>query len=97
MIDSLRNESAGWRLQEIEEAYKATFDWIFEKPELEFCAWLQNGSGIYWINGKPGSGKSTLMKHIYQHPRTMEIMAERDKSRLQVTASFFFHDRGIST
>ena len=96
-MDSLRNESAGWRFQEIEEAYKATFDWIFEKPELEFCAWLQNGTGIYWINGKPGSGKSTLMKHIYKHPRTMEIIAQRDESRLQVTANFFFHDRGIST
>ncbi|KAM0797668.1 hypothetical protein BDR22DRAFT_862434 [Usnea florida] len=97
MMDSLCNESAGWRFQEIEEAYRATFDWIFENPELEFCAWLQNGSGIYWINGKPGSGKSTLMKHIYQHPRTMEIVAQRDGSRLQVTANFFFHDRGIST
>ena len=97
MMDSLCNESAGWRFQEIEEAYKATFDWIFENPKLEFCAWLQNGSGIYWINGKPGSGKSTLMKHIYQHPRTMEIMAQRDESRLQVTANFFFHDRGISS
>ena len=95
-MNSLCNESAEWRFQEIEEAYKATFDWVFENPELEFCAWLQNGSGIYRIHGKPGSGKSTLMKHIYQHPRTMEIIAQRDESRLQVTANFFFHDRGIS-
>lgn len=95
-MDSLRNESAEWRFEGIEEAYKTTFDWIFENPELEFCAWLQNGSGVYWINGKPGSGKSTLMKHIYRHPQTIEIMAQRDQSRLQVTAAFFFHDRGIS-
>ena len=96
MMDSLRNESAEWRYQEIEEAHQATFDWIFENPELDFCAWLQSGSGVYWINGKPGSGKSTLMKHVYHHPRTIEIMAQRDQARLQVTAAFFFHDRGIS-
>ena len=89
MMDSLRNESAEWRFEGIEEAYKTTFDWIFENPELEFRAWLQKGSGVYWINGKPGSGKSTLMKHVYRHPQTIEIMAQRDQSRLQVTAAFF--------
>ena len=89
-MDSLRNKSAELRLEEIKEAYKTTFDWIFENSELDFCSWLQNGSGIYWINGKPGSGKSTLMKHVYRHPRTIEIIAQRDQSRLQVTAAFFF-------
>ena len=96
MMDSLRNDIAKWRFEEIEEAYKTTFDWIFENPELKFCEWLQNGSGVYWINGKPGSGKSTLMKHVNRHPQTMKIVAQRDQSRLQVAASFFFHDRGIS-
>lgn len=36
------------------------------------------------------------MKHVYHHPRTIEIMAQRDQARLQFTAAFFFHDRGIS-
>lgn len=27
-----------------------------------FLKWLQGGGSMYWITGKPGSGKSTLMK-----------------------------------
>lgn len=27
--------------------------------------WLESGSGVYWISGKAGSGKSTLMKHLF--------------------------------
>ena len=46
-----------------------TYDWIFEAtstaPEpVNFMPWLQNDEGIFWITGKAGSGKSTLMKHM---------------------------------
>ncbi|KAI0126414.1 hypothetical protein BJ170DRAFT_733728 [Xylariales sp. AK1849] len=29
-----------------------------------FLHWLESGEHVYWIGGKPGSGKSTLMKYI---------------------------------
>lgn len=35
-----------------------------------FTDWLQADLGIYWIVGKPGSGKSTLMKFIWCEART---------------------------
>jgi len=33
----------------------------------QLVQWLKHGSGTFWISGKPGSGKSTLMKFL-THP-----------------------------
>ncbi|KAI1866694.1 uncharacterized protein JN550_007547 [Neoarthrinium moseri] len=35
-----------------------------------FHCWLNQDDKLYWIQGKPGSGKSTLMKHLVQNPAT---------------------------
>ena len=35
-----------------------------------FVNWLSTGNGIFHIYGKLGSGKSTLMKFLCDHPRT---------------------------
>ena len=54
----------------VHEAHEATFRWIFEDPEGRpcvwdnFCEWLQSDQRLYWITGKAGSGKSTLMRFI---------------------------------
>ncbi|KAK7998223.1 hypothetical protein PG989_006263 [Apiospora arundinis] len=32
-----------------------------------FISWLQDDGGVFWITGKPGAGKSTLMKYICLH------------------------------
>ncbi|KAF5972356.1 heterokaryon incompatibility protein het-E-1 [Fusarium coicis] len=33
---------------------------------IGFKEWLASDSSLYWITGKPGSGKSTLMKYLLQ-------------------------------
>lgn len=45
---------------------------VMEKARDDFIAWLERDHGIFHISGKPGSGKSTLMKYLYQHKRTKE-------------------------
>ena len=35
-----------------------------------FVAWMQTDGDLFWITGKPGSGKSTLMKFLSQDSRT---------------------------
>ncbi|KAI1762410.1 hypothetical protein GGR53DRAFT_521656 [Hypoxylon sp. FL1150] len=35
-----------------------------------FSDWLRSDSKIYWVSGKPGSGKSTLIKYILDNPLT---------------------------
>src|SRR3569833_2497551 len=64
----------GGRLDQIKDAADYTFDWVW-KPQ-GFEAWLKSGGGIYWIVGKPGSGKSTMMKYLSSHPRTFDTLSD---------------------
>jgi hypothetical protein len=81
-----------------------TYEWIFTNPDAEtetrpydsFRAWLQGGRGIYWIAGKPGSGKSTLMKFIKNHKKTRIMLQKWSGSEQLVVASFFFWRAGTS-
>ena len=36
-------------------------------PKQAFIDWLKTGTELFWISGKPGSGKSTLMDYIYHN------------------------------
>lgn len=76
----------------IAEAHQKTFHWIYERPDLGFVQWLKSGTGVYWITGKAGSGKSTLMKFIYQDQRTYRNLPSDAENTL--VSGFFFHDRG---
>ena len=55
-----------------------TYKWILETqhacseitespPSQTFVDWLENGTELFWISGKPGSGKSTLMDYVYHN------------------------------
>ena len=80
------------RYDEIAEAHKQTFRWIYERPELKFVDWLKAGKGVYWISGKAGCGKSTLMKFLFEDHRTYESLP-KDIDNTSIF-SFFFHDSG---
>jgi hypothetical protein len=82
------------RFDKIEDASNGTFDWIFGDPDLNLAHWLRSETGIYWIRGKPGSGKSTLMKYLHNHPKTSELLKTWKPGRLQIDAWFFFDVRG---
>jgi hypothetical protein len=64
-LQALRFKSMTYRHETIAEAHCRTFEWIFQDRDIEgnswskFSEWLESGSGIYWIKGKAGSGKST--------------------------------------
>lgn len=52
-------------------------------------------SGLFWVTGKPGSGKSTLMKYIVhnisQHPRTKPLLERwRAKRKLHFAHHYFW-------
>ncbi|OAL37221.1 hypothetical protein AYO20_03397 [Fonsecaea nubica] len=99
ILKSLVFERMAARYSAIAEAHKDTFKWIFEpsrwpssdpRSGIRFHEWLTHGEGIYWVSGKPGSGKSTLMKYLYDCSETLQrLEAWADGSRL-VTAGFFF-------
>ncbi|RFN51453.1 vegetative incompatibility protein het-e-1 [Fusarium flagelliforme] len=55
------------RVLTIKDAHEGTFRWIFEKNDTTgFKSWLVSDEPLYWITGKPGSGKSTLMRYLLQ-------------------------------
>ncbi len=78
ILNDLESADMDERSSRIDPAHVNTFRWIFEPPQntgsrpadtppwSNFVSWLEqeDASKIYWITGKPGSGKSTLMKYI---------------------------------
>ena len=72
LLEKLRYSGMEDRIERIAKAYENTFQWIWEARPLSdkawsnFVEWLESDSRLYWITGKAGSGKSTLMKFICQ-------------------------------
>ena len=82
------------RENQIEQAHSHTYEWVFTSEKCGFRKWMEGDDGIFWIKGKPGSGKSTLMKYIVQDIRTHQTLSARKRKVLSIPA-FFFHDRGV--
>lgn len=66
--------------------------WQFmEKARDDFIFWLERDHGIFHISGKPGSGKSTLMKYLCQHRRTKgHLKAWAGDKNLSIGEFFFW-------
>jgi hypothetical protein len=88
------------RYEDVMEAYPETFEWIYVDSASDglrwdnFSEWLKTGSGVYWISGKAGSGKSTLMKHIFDDSRTHEYLTSWEGDYPLCIATFFFWGKG---
>ncbi|KAM7203885.1 hypothetical protein V8F33_001856 [Rhypophila sp. PSN 637] len=84
------------RKSRVSKAHDTTFRWIFDKnisgPWDSFNAWLKSEEQVYWISGKPGSGKSTLMKYLVDHDTTKELLQEWDPA--VSILSFFLWNSG---
>ncbi|KAL9619034.1 MAG: hypothetical protein Q9160_006289 [Pyrenula sp. 1 TL-2023] len=94
--DGLHDEAAGLRVHEVDQVYahdKKSFEWLFT-DETQFSRWLSDGNGlwdpIFWITGKPGSGKSTLMRFALEHLRTKNTLPDS----IGEPIAYFFHLRG---
>ncbi|KAH7074711.1 hypothetical protein BKA63DRAFT_596298 [Paraphoma chrysanthemicola] len=91
------------RAEAIPLAFKETFEWIFSDDRSSntqagpqsFAEWLQrDNDSIYWITGKPGSGKSTLMKYISSDHRLSSLLAKWANGQNLTQASFYFWNSG---
>lgn len=89
IVTSLNYTSRPARLDSIPQAHQDTFQWAFHS---RLSDWFVSGSGTFWISGKPGSGKSTFMKFIANHPRTRELLGhwEGSSSSLAVASHCFW-------
>ncbi|KAI0503221.1 hypothetical protein F5B22DRAFT_560661 [Xylaria bambusicola] len=100
ILNSLWYPSICDREETIHEAHANTFKWIFEDPETtgkewgNFVNFLQGDSSSYWITGKPGSGKSTLMKYINQTPKTQVLLQQWSGENPLIYLSHYFYYGG---
>lgn len=63
---------------------------VMEKARDDFIVWLERDHGIFYISGKPGSGKSTLMKYLCQHKRTRDHLKVWAGDKNLSIGEFFF-------
>lgn len=102
LVDSLWFAEILSREETIAEAHSETFQWIFDKsgravrPWDNFSAWLENGEGIYWVNGKAGSGKSTLMSFLCQDKRTIQALEVWSETKVLLMPKFYFWSSGTT-
>ncbi|KAH7129943.1 hypothetical protein B0J13DRAFT_133795 [Dactylonectria estremocensis] len=106
LLDALAYKSMYDREEEVTEAHDKTLEWIFDGTVLddthrnlfssEFKSWMSASDlgSIYWITGKPGSGKSTLVRFLSHHPVAMDHLRYWAKGRPVCTAGFFFWTSG---
>jgi hypothetical protein len=107
LLDSLRYDGMFDRQQFIKPPLSDTFEWIFddspprEEPthdrhdrlQGKFVRWLRSDDTLFWISGKPGSGKSSLMSLIHDDPRTKEALSDSTwdgGKRLHIFAFYFW-------
>jgi hypothetical protein len=90
VLKSLQFSRMHDRHSTIHERHGKTFSWIFEANTSPFKTWLEEGSGTFWISGKAGSGKSTLMKHLSNSPTTKSLLQRWANANQLIVASFYF-------
>lgn len=89
LLDSLRFDQIDARQMTIKNAHAKTCKWLLQAPQ--YVDWLEHSKldehhGFLWIKGKPGTGKSTLMKFA--------LVNARKKMKDKIVISFFFNARG---
>lgn len=62
-----------------------------------FTNWLSHGNGIFHISGKPGAGKSTLMKFLAESDQVRKYLKIWTEDKELVFASFFFWRHGTDS
>jgi hypothetical protein len=91
ILQSLRFSSIDSRHESISKEHSHTFLWVFnETSSIKFVEWLKGEDGVYWVSGKPGSGKSTLIKFVADHEQTKRYLEEWAGDKKLVTANFYF-------
>ncbi|KAI5459735.1 hypothetical protein BGZ63DRAFT_388556 [Mariannaea sp. PMI_226] len=93
------------RHDDLQTAHTKTFEWVLEEPgdaqpdgnrgPSLLSTWLRYGDGIFWVSGKAGSGKSTLMKWTADHDKTQKALEKWASPKKHVIAAHYFWSGGL--
>ncbi|KIW78743.1 hypothetical protein Z517_08582 [Fonsecaea pedrosoi CBS 271.37] len=91
------------RYGSIAQAHEKTFEWVLHPDSQRdaswdnFAQWLEEPQplhNIYWQSGKPGSGKSVLMKYLSTSPTTFQLLSKWQSQKHLLVAKCFFWNPG---
>ena len=86
-LNRLRFENT--RYKKISEQHEGSLEWLWTNQD--YLAWSSaTSSDLFLIEGKPGSGKSTLMKYFQ---RSLQDPNSSAGSKRQIVASFYYSYR----
>lgn len=102
ILDRIWFRVMGDRQASVRSPHEGTLNWVLEPPKKsrlkgswhDLREWFLSGLGIYWVSGKAGSGKSTLMKHIYAQDKTNDLLRQWAAGGQFRKADFFFWGLG---
>ncbi|KAK5081527.1 hypothetical protein LTR05_007658 [Lithohypha guttulata] len=86
-------ENMNQRRANLESKTTAPMDWIWA---TEFGCWLRSEQTLFWISGKPGSGKSTLTKFLASSSETLRLL-EMNTTKKWLVLDFYFDFRSGSS
>ncbi|KAK8092748.1 hypothetical protein PG999_014335 [Apiospora kogelbergensis] len=105
ILESLYFPQMEERKENISEVYPGTYSWMFRNDasslngKENFMSWLSAPSterSVFWVSGKPGSGKSALMRFVDQELNTEEGLLPWVGSTHVIKASHFLWKSGMS-
>jgi hypothetical protein len=105
---SLAFKEMNSREETIHKSHEDTFDWVLdyahsdaadpepgdETDNASFCRWLHGNDKLFWICGKAGSGKSTLMRKICRDDRLNDHLKQWAPEGTVTRATMFFTTEG---
>lgn len=96
LLQTLKIHGRNPRRYHISQTHQEGFQWIWGEKyaAFNFGKWLCSEDPIFWISGKPGAGKSTLMRFLVESERTMDLLSR--KSSATILVHYFFHELGES-
>lgn len=103
LLTSLSFPQMHERGQQISTAYPDTYKWMLQPSARDFRHWdcfsscldkPRDHHGKYWIHGKPGSGKSTIMKFLHADLTVENHMLLWSNEQPVIKVRYFFWKPG---
>ncbi|EAQ90378.1 hypothetical protein CHGG_02313 [Chaetomium globosum CBS 148.51] len=102
-LQSLKFDRMNERRSMVAESHPQTYEWVLrdssdarepvdtdaDHPWDSFSDWLRSTEPAYWISGKPGSGKTTLVSYLLGHSQTRAFLEQWSPSVIIVSHFFW--------
>ncbi|OSS54859.1 hypothetical protein B5807_01797 [Epicoccum nigrum] len=99
VFERLNFEELEHRLNAVATPHRGTLEWVFDDPQTDeggVLEWLgnQRGENLFWVTGRPGAGKTTLMKSLFRNDRIFDYLEAWSGHAPGITSGFFFWNCG---